>query len=314
MKIVTTCKAPDLDGVASMYAYSELLKIQEEDATYFIYGKPRTEVNIVCKKFNITLNGIKQKDITKSSDFILVDCNGIGYIYNEITPNSIVEIVDHHSLSDSITSYTHIQRCQIDKIGATATIITERYKNAGIIPSRESAILLFYAIISNSNNLKAVITNKRDIDACNWLKTLYEEITTEKIKEIFEEKSKIDESSLRSEMECEFPLVLDKLRLTVGQLEIVNLDEFIEKNREKIINILNEVKIEKNLDYIFINCIDILYGYIIIISADDETNLFLKNTFGYKTDEKNSIRINSIIQRKELTAIIRQKYKNKNEV
>lgn len=310
MKIVTACETPDLDGVACMYAYSELLNIQGEEANYFINGEPRTEVHIVCQKFNIKLNGIKAEDISNLSEFVLVDCNGLGYLYNKIKPDNIVEVIDHHSLSDSLASYTHMQRCQIDRIGAAATIVTERFKNSGVIPSRESAILLFYAIISNSINLKATITKQRDIDACKWLECLYDDITYERIKEIFEEKSKINEEDLRSEMECEFPLVLDKFKVIVGQLEIANLEAFIEKNRGKIIEILKEVKNEKKLDYAFINCVDILYGYVIIISADDESKIFVKDTFGYNSDENYIAKINKIIQRKEMTAIIRQKYKN----
>ena len=310
MKIVTSCQTPDLDGVACMYAYSELLNIQGEEANYFINGEPRTEVHIVCEKFNIELNGIKAEDISDLSEFVLVDCNGLGYLYSKIKPNNIVEVIDHHSLSDSLASYTHIQRCQIDRIGATATIVTERFKNSRITPSRESAILLFYAIISNSINLKATITKQRDIDACKWLECLYDDITYERIKEIFEEKSKINEMDLRSEMECEFPLVLDKFKVIVGQLEIANLETFIKKNKEKIIEILKKVKNEKKLDYAFINCVDILYGYVIIISADDESQNFVEKTFGYIFDEKNIAKINKIVQRKEMTAIIRQKYKN----
>ena len=175
MKIVTACETPDLDGVACMYAYSELINIQGEEANYFINGEPRTEVHIVCQKFNIKLNGIKSEDISNFSKFVLVDCNGLGYLYNKIKPDNIVEVIDHHSLSDSLASYTHMQRCQIDRIGAAATIVTERFKNSGVIPSRESAILLFYAIISNSINLKATITKQRDIDACKWLECLYDE-------------------------------------------------------------------------------------------------------------------------------------------
>ena len=310
MKIVTSCQTPDLDGVACMYAYSELLNIQGEEANYFINGESRTEVHIVCEKFNIELNGIKAEDISDLSEFVLVDCNGLGYLYNKIKPNNIVKVIDHHSLSDSLASYTHIQRCQIDRIGATATIVTERFKNSRITPSRESAILLFYAIISNSINLKATITKQRDIDACKWLECLYDDITYEIIKEIFEEKSKINEMDLRSEMECEFPLVLDKFKVIVGQLEIANLETFIKKNKEKIIEILKKVKNEKKLDYAFINCVDILYGYVIIISADDESQNFVEKTFGYIFDEKNIAKINKIVQRKEMTAIIRQKYKN----
>ena len=47
MKVVMSYIRPDLDGVSCMYAYSELLNKQGEEANYFIWNKPRQEVEIV---------------------------------------------------------------------------------------------------------------------------------------------------------------------------------------------------------------------------------------------------------------------------
>ena len=54
-KIVTSYHEPDLDGVSSMYAYSEYLNKQGIDCGYYISGKQKQEVDIVCEIFDIKL-------------------------------------------------------------------------------------------------------------------------------------------------------------------------------------------------------------------------------------------------------------------
>lgn len=308
MKIVMSYIEPDMDGVSCMYAYSELLNKQNEEANYFIWNKPRPEVGIVCDIFGIKLGGLKEEQITCNSKFVIVDLNGINQMHGIIKPENIVEIIDHHSLSKWIQSYNNIERIQIDKVGAAATIVTERYKASGFLPSRESAILLFYGIISNSINFKSSITNKRDMDACNWLKSICPEISSEKIKQIFIKKSQIEDKNLRSEMECEIPNVFESFKVIVAQLEIANLEEFLKNKKSKIISIMQEIKKEKQVDFVFINCVDILNGYIVIFGADEESNEFITKTFQFKFNENYEVRINKIIQRKDITKLLREKY------
>ena len=190
MKVVMSYNEPDLDGVSCMYAYSELLNNQGEDANYFIWNSPKKEVQIVCDIFGIEIKGLKESELSDNCEFIAVDLNGKDQMHDIVTVDKLVEIIDHHGLSKWLPSYTSIQRVQIDRLGAAATIVTERFRTLGIIPSRESAILLYYGIISNSINLKASITNSRDIEACKWLKSICKEISDEKVKEIFIKKSR----------------------------------------------------------------------------------------------------------------------------
>lgn len=309
MKIVTSYTEPDIDGTSCMYAYAELLNKQGEEANYFVWGTPKQEVLIVCEIFGIELKGLKENELTEDNEFIAVDLNGKDQMHEAITVSNLSEIIDHHSLSRFLPMYTSVKRVQIDRLGAAATIVTERYRASGFIPSREAAILLFYGIISNSINLKASITNKRDIEACNWLKSICKDISEEKIKEIFIRKSKIEDCNLRSEMECEVALNLPDFDVIVAQLEIANLEEFLSNKKDNIMEVMNDVKNEGKADFVFVNCVDILNGYIIVLAVDDESREFVKKTFGYEFDENGVAKINRIIQRKEMTRILREKYK-----
>lgn len=313
MKIVTSYQKPDIDGVACMYAYSELLNRQGEETEYFIWDKPKQEVTIVCDMFGITLSSLKEDEILENSEFVVVDLNGKDQLHDIVKEDKVVEIIDHHGLSRWLQSYTSIQRLQIDKVGAAATIVTERYKESGLIPSREAAILLFYGIISNSINLKSSLTKTRDKEACQWLKSICQDISEEKIKEIFIKKSRIEDCNLRYEMECEVPNTFPDFKVIIALLEVANLEEFLKDKKQQILKIMQSVKKENQVNYIFINCIDILNGYIIVFAADEESREFVRRTFGYEFDQNNMAKINRIIPRKDMTAIMRKKYNPKIE-
>ena len=142
MKVVISYNKPDIDGVSCMYAYSELLNKIGEKANYYVWNEPKQEVKIVCDLFGIELGGLKEEDIALDDQLISVDVNGIEQLPKFVTPERIIEIIDHHGPSRSLPTYINAS-IQIERLGAAATLIAEKYKNAGIIPSRE---VLFYYI------------------------------------------------------------------------------------------------------------------------------------------------------------------------
>ncbi|MBQ9181556.1 MAG: DHH family phosphoesterase [Bacilli bacterium] len=294
-RVVTSYINPDLDGIACMYAYSEFLNKTGIKSSYCIIGNAKEEVNIVCDIFNIKLNS--KKTIDEEDEIVIVDNHDLNNFKNHDT-NKIVEIIDHHTVYNGVTFPSHI-KVQIDIIGAAATIVTERFIKENIDISKEAAILLYYGIISNSINLKSSVTDTRDINACKWLESKYSEITKSKIKEIFIKKSQIEDSNLRKVMEIEHTINLLGKNINIGVLEIANVEEFIKSRTKQIDSILNEVKNNYNTDIIFINCIDILNGYNIILCNDKNTEKFLNEFF--KFNVQNGIyKTDKIILRKEL--------------
>lgn len=271
--IITSYNNPDLDGVSCMYAYSELLHKKNIECEYFIQGIPKREVNIVCNMFNIKLKPAKRWK--KESKVILVDLNNVARL-NFIKPEDVVEVIDHHTKIMESNDCVNA-KVQIEKLGAAATLVAERFKKENIPISRESAILLFYGIISNSINLKVSITSQKDIDMANWLKSQCNEISEEKIEEIFRKKSKLDEANLENEMEIGSCFTILDKSITIGQMEIVDADKFIDSHFDSIMQILKKLKTEKNVDYIFLNIVDIIEGKTILITIDNEDEEYIKN-------------------------------------
>ncbi len=294
-KIVVTYKNADLDCVSSAYAYAEYLSKTGLTASYYISGIVQDEVNIVCDIFNILLSN-KVKEIG-NEEIIVVDTNTLSSI-DYVKPQNIVEFIDHHPDSGDI-KFCENAILSLYEVGAVCTIIAEMYKENNIDISRDSAILLYYGIISNTVNLKSKVTTKRDIEMSEWLKQRCNEIDDSLVAKIFEEKSKFDIQYLRRFMEVEEKFILNNDEMIIGQLEIANALEFLNKYKNNIDKIILDVYNDYKVKYVFINIIDILNGYHLIYATDKESILYLEERLN--VNFINGIyRENSLVLRKEI--------------
>ncbi len=303
-KIVTTYINPDMDGISLMYAYTEFLRKNGENANYYFEGTMKKEAQIVLDMFNIKLENVDK--IEEDDKIVLVDTNYLSEISRSIKKENIVEVIDHHNREEWLNENKEL-KVQIEPIGAAATLVAERYKNENIDISKESTILLYYGIISNTMNLKIKLTSKKDIEMAEWLKSKVPEITEEITTLIFEKKSEIGEN-LRAEMEVEFKDQFMTISWSMGQLEVANVEGFLEKYEDDIREILRVVSNENEVEYISVNCMDIINGYSVIVAKDEKTAKIISDAIGVNfTDLK--AKTNELISRKEIVKVMRFIYK-----
>ena len=72
----------------------------------------------------------------------------------------IVEILDHHHIG-SIETHVPV-RATFDPVGSTATLVVERFRQAGMEPSRPAATLLLGAVLSDTVLLNSPTATERD--------------------------------------------------------------------------------------------------------------------------------------------------------
>ena len=124
-KVMTTYVCPDVDGIGAMYAYAELLRKNGEDAEYYFEGKLKKEAEIILNIFNINLN--PTDNVVEDDEIVMVDNNELNFLPTCIKKENIIEIIDHHTRCNWIDEFPDI-KCQIEFIGAAATLVAERYK------------------------------------------------------------------------------------------------------------------------------------------------------------------------------------------
>jgi len=82
----------------------------------------------------------------------------------------IMEILDHHHIGSIETR--HPVTAIFDPVGSTATLVTERFRQAHVEPTPSSATMLLGAICSDTVLLTSPTTTERDRVATRWLETL----------------------------------------------------------------------------------------------------------------------------------------------
>lgn len=288
MIILTSYKNPDIDGIAGMYALAELFKKQNINCDYYIFGKPQFEVDIICKKYGVNLGGIKE--FNNNDKFILLDCNDLTHTNKKIKSENIIEVIDHHNTSTKTFELKNA-KFNIEQVGAMATLIVEKFLQNNMQISEISAILLYHAIASNTINLKAQVTTDRDKKAFKYLENLYpNKLNRKNIIEIFSKKSIIKNIERTVLSDLKF---FDN-NLVIGQLEITNIENFVNANKGELTRIMNQIKSTYNAKSVVLNLIDILKGYNLVLYTGDVEPIkkfltrYKKQTYDTQISEQNA--------------------------
>ena len=168
--IVFPSTSRDLDGVASAIACAELLNNARRSAIPWIHGKPDAEAFYVLSRC-AGLRLAKLIEVVRAIDYVYVDGSSRKGLPPLIDPTKVVEVIDHRLHHKAAIDFPNAV-LHIEQVGAAATLITERFRQFAVIPSRDSCILLYGAIHSNTQCLRGSVTSDRDRAASSWLETV----------------------------------------------------------------------------------------------------------------------------------------------
>ena len=88
-------------------------------------------------------------------------------------------------------------------------------------------------------------------------------------------------------------------------MEIVDVEKFIKENISELSIILNDLKVDRKFDFIFLSCIDIEKGFNIFIFIDDNSRSLVENSLDIKF-ENNICKRDNIIMRKEIVPKLKE--------
>jgi manganese-dependent inorganic pyrophosphatase len=101
----------------------------------------------------------------------------------------IVEILDHHHIG-SIETRIPVT-ATFDPVGSTATLVVERFRQAGMEPSRPAAMMLLGAVLSDTIILNSATTTERDRLVVEYLERVLALDAAEYGREMFEDTSDV---------------------------------------------------------------------------------------------------------------------------
>jgi manganese-dependent inorganic pyrophosphatase len=297
MKIITSIDSPDIDGVACSIAYAELLNQIGTEAKAVYFGDIGLEVDFV-RDYTNHLPIEKHSGVYDAgSEIVLVDTADPDAIDPDIPLERVCEIYDHRVVTSTdifINAKKHIEL-----VVSCATLITEEFIKAGIFPTKNTAIYLYSAIISNTINFKNSVTTPRDIEAYNWLKEITR-LDEEYISKMFKAKSDITPDNIYEVLFQDFAIkIISGTKIGIAQIEMVNVDRMLSELKSSLIESLKRLSAENGIDYIFFTGIDLIKGYNIFYTIDEASGKLFSKVLdipnlhpGYKTNE--------IIMRKQI--------------
>jgi len=150
---------PDADSICSAIAYAHLKKCLGQPAVQPARaGEIDAETAFVLKYFGLPVPEL----ITDASglDLILVDHNEMSQALPNIEHANILEIWEHHRIGDLRPPNPIVFHCE--PVGATATLIAERYFTFGIEPPQAMAGIMLAAILSDTVLLCSPTTSDND--------------------------------------------------------------------------------------------------------------------------------------------------------
>jgi inorganic pyrophosphatase/exopolyphosphatase len=188
-------------------------------------------------------------------------------------------------------------------VGAAATLIFEKMKEAKFPVNSNNVYLLFGAIFSNTLNFQSDVVTSRDRAAVEFLKNNYSvTIPSDFIDSMFNYKTEYIANNLEETIIGDFKIFGGGLG--VAQLEGFRLAEIVGAKIEEIKSILNKLKEKYELNYIFLTAADIKNGYNILVAIDEDTKLLLFKSMGLNFNKAEIVKNNKLLLRKQMVPLL----------
>lgn len=304
--LITGYVNPDLDAVAGTIAYCEFLNKTDKNAVVGILGEAHEEARYILDHYKITY----PQTIQNADDFnevILVDASDLVGIEGKIAPEKVIEIIDHRKVHEA-EKFPNA-KVQIELVGSASTLITEKFIQNNVVISKESAILLCGAIVSNTLNFKGGVTTDRDRKAFEYLNEVAK-LPSNFSKELFKAKSDLSGNKLKERILGDLAWFnIGVKKVSIAQIEMIGAEKLMKERLDEIIGILEEIKKDMTLDIIFLNTIELEECKNFFIAKDIETQKILEKILNIKFIGSVAEKPN-LIMRKQIVPLLKEELEN----
>ncbi|EAS64799.1 manganese-dependent inorganic pyrophosphatase [Photobacterium angustum] len=158
-------KNPDSDSICSALVCTALLKSRGLEATAIRQGEMNRETQHILE-----LAGVAAPELRTSvagEKVWLVDYSDLAQAPDDLAEAEVVGIVDHHRLGDVMT--INPMEAWIWPVGCTCTVLFNLFKIEGHEITRELAVLMMSAILSDTVGFASPTCTQKDKDAVHEL-------------------------------------------------------------------------------------------------------------------------------------------------
>lgn len=272
----------DIDGYASSLAYRELLKILGIESKFVTHATLNYSITNSLLQMPYKIDEYK---INTDDKFIILDLSNKEFFPDFVNENNVIELIDHHSGFEEYWNDKTNTKSIIEPIGSVATIIVEKYEQNNLLNKMDKDIakLLMAAILDNTLNFTAEITNERDKSAYRKLQVLSGEYNFADT--YFSECQNAVENNLKDSIvnDLKHQKTNEYLPDTIGQLTIWDIDRLNNKLNtiKEIMNydsknwIINIISLKDNTSYIMYSDSDVLQNATKLFNCDYNDNYLM---------------------------------------
>lgn len=294
MKIVTSGnKYIDIDAYAGIIAYANLLNLKGIQAEAVSTAKLNESITESLLNLDVHLSEYEPSD---DDEFIIIDVSNKDYFDKIVDDRRIIQVIDHHNGFEEYWKNLLNENSRIEFIGSVATIIVEDYEKYNLLHSmsKEIAILLMSAILDNTLNFKAKVTNERDVVAYRKLAKIVGNIDNYEEKYFLECQKNIETNLVNSlENDTKIEKICEILPQAFSQLTLWN-KSFVFENIDIIYKTLNRMSEEWML-----NLISLEDGKSYIIANNECVKKKLERLFN-NTFTNDILQLDNVWLRKEI--------------
>ena len=294
-------KNPDTDTICSAMVKEILNKKRGcEKSKAVRLGNLNKETQYALKYLGLEEPELIEK-VEEGQEVILVDHNEFNQSVEGIEKAKILEVVDHHRISNFETSEPLYYTAR--PFGCTSTILFEEFKASGIEIEKTEAILMASAIISDTLLLKSPTTTEHDRKALEELGKKAGINIEEYGLEMLKAGTDLDDFSAEELINLDAKsLDKDGTKFVIAQVNTVSIEDVLKRQNE-LEEAMNNAIAEKGLSLFVLAITDILNSNSEIIALGTKTDA-VEKAFDKKLENNRAFLEGVVSRKKQLLPVI----------
>lgn len=255
-KLIFGHKNPDTDSICSALAYESLKKQLNEDVEAVRLGSLNKETEFALEYANVTAPRLIEKVEDSIEEVILVDHNEFQQSVDNIRDVKIVEVIDHHRVANFETSDPLYFR--VEPVGCTATILTKMFREHEVNITKQDALLLLSAIVSDTLLFKSPTCTKEDEQIAQQLAKIAEVDINQYGLDMLKAGTDLSDKTVAELLSMDAKeFTMGDAKVEIAQVNTVDISEIYEQQTDLEAE-MNQIIENKNLDLFLLVVTDII--------------------------------------------------------
>ena len=292
--------SPDTDATISAIVWAWYLNnFTSNKAEAYVLGTLNKETLFVLEKWNVAEPSLLES-IADGDEVVVVDTNNAQELFKNINEANIIQIIDHHSLTGTLTSKKPVD-IHIKPLASTASVIYDLLGTHGENLPTDMAGLILSSILSDTLGFRSPTTTSHDKNIAERLAEKLNINIEEYSTDMFNAKSDISDFTDIGliHLDSKKNMVGDK-NIRISVVETMNAQSVLDRVDGIISSIKEILRQENDTDAILFFITDILREESTVIVYDQFTKDLVSKSFEVQIEDDQILQVlPGIISRKK---------------